>query len=516
MSKKFISVLVAAVMLCTIFTIGVFAADVNPGDTTQVTVSISGNPGVSYLKIRISYDNSVLTLTSADDAGLLKGYTPGQSISDNPFVAVWSNTTNVEGNGTIMTLTFDIKSDALDGNYPVTVEVAGANNQSEENVSVNVSASSINIKHEHKWDGGKVTKTATCAAEGERTLTCTVCGEKKTETIAKDASNHADYGTELKNAQAATETSKGYTGDKVCKGCGAVLEKGKDIEPLGHKHTLTKSDAKAPTCTEKGNIEYYTCSGCKKIFSDAAGTKEITDVTVPAKGHQYGEWKVEKEATETKSGLKSRVCKVCGNKEEKIIEPLGHKHTLTKTNAKAPTCTEKGNIEYYTCSGCKKIFSDKEGAKEINDVTVPAKGHQYGEWKVEKEATKTAEGLKTRVCKVCGNKEEKKIDPLPDNTTAAQKIYDIGGNNNGYAYVNGGTCGEKDKPAGKDDPTEKCAEPATAGKAPANVKTNEKSGAKIVKTDGGKNTGDNSVLFVVTGLLVLSGAAFVVTKKKRS
>lgn len=35
----------------------------------------------------------------------------------------------------------------------------------------------------HKWDAGVVTREATAAADGERTYTCTVCGEKKTETI---------------------------------------------------------------------------------------------------------------------------------------------------------------------------------------------------------------------------------------------------------------------------------------------------------------------------------------------
>ncbi|MBQ8025710.1 MAG: hypothetical protein IJ259_04750, partial [Oscillospiraceae bacterium] len=37
----------------------------------------------------------------------------------------------------------------------------------------------------HQWDDGVVTKEATTEAEGEKTYTCTVCGEKKTEVIPK-------------------------------------------------------------------------------------------------------------------------------------------------------------------------------------------------------------------------------------------------------------------------------------------------------------------------------------------
>ena len=110
------------------------------------------------------------------------------------------------------------------------------------------------------------------------------------------------------------------------------------------KHDLIKTAAKAATCTEAGNVEYYTCSVCKKTFSDAKGTKAITDVTVKAAGHK-----------------------------------------LTKTAAKAATCTTAGNVEYYTCSVCKKTFSDAKGTKAITDVTVKATGH-----KLTKTAAKAA------------------------------------------------------------------------------------------------------------------------------
>lgn len=39
-------------------------------------------------------------------------------------------------------------------------------------------------------------------------------------------------------------------------------------------HIMQKTAAKAATMSSNGNVEYYTCLGCNKIFSDAAGSKQ--------------------------------------------------------------------------------------------------------------------------------------------------------------------------------------------------------------------------------------------------
>lgn len=51
---------------------------------------------------------------------------------------------------------------------------------------------------------------------------------------------------------------------------------GYEIAPaLGHTHKLTKVDATV-SCTEAGNIAYYTCE-CGKWFADSEATFEITE-----------------------------------------------------------------------------------------------------------------------------------------------------------------------------------------------------------------------------------------------
>ena len=60
----------------------------------------------------------------------------------------------------------------------------------------------------------------------------------------------------------------------------------------------------------------------------------------------------------------------------------------------------------------------------------------------------------------------------------------------------------------------KCDDKKADDKAPA-CDDAAKTPAKTVKTDGGKNTGDNGVIAVMAGVIALAGAAFVVTKKRK-
>ena len=76
----------------------------------------------------------------------------------------------------------------------------------------------------------------------------------------------------------------------------------------------------------------------------------------------------------TENGHIQYVCDVC---EMTVDEDLPARHSLIRTPAKQPTEDEDGNIEYWTCENCKKIFSDENGENEItlDDTILPAKGH---------------------------------------------------------------------------------------------------------------------------------------------
>ena len=194
----------------------------------------------------------------------------------------------------------------------------------------------------HKWDEGKVTKEPTVDAQGEKTYTCTVCGETKIETIPA----------------------------------------------LDHKHTLTKVDAKPATCTASGNKEYYKCDSCGLLFEDAEGKTEtnMDKVTIPA-GHKWGEWKVTKEPTCTEKGVKTHICTVCQATETVEIATVPHHYVngvCTVCNAKKPSGGGGGGgggREYgITIETAKngKVTSDSESAMKDDVVTLtvtPNKGY---------------------------------------------------------------------------------------------------------------------------------------------
>ena len=153
----------------------------------------------------------------------------------------------------------------------------------------------------HTWDNGTVTTAPTCTKAGERTYTCTECGATKTESI--DATGHSwksDWTSDATHHwhECANEScdvtdnagKNGYAehsgGKATCKAqaiCEICGDSYGSLDPNNHTD-LKHIDAKAATAAEEGNIAYWYCDGCKKYFSDAAATKEITKAaTVTAK-----------------------------------------------------------------------------------------------------------------------------------------------------------------------------------------------------------------------------------------
>ena len=98
--------------------------------------------------------------------------------------------------------------------------------------------------------------------------------------IWKDYCQHPNDMRELKDVQEADCTQSGYTGDYYCGVCGDLLYKGEYI-PIQHQLELVEE--KEATQTEPGNIQYFVCSACGKLFLDEDGYHEvgIEDVTIP-------------------------------------------------------------------------------------------------------------------------------------------------------------------------------------------------------------------------------------------
>ena len=117
--------------------------------------------------------------------------------------------------------------------------------------------------------------------------------------------------------------------------------------------------------------------------------------------HEWGDWVVTTPPTCTEEGVETRTCKKDPSHTE--TRPVAKiPHPLEKVPAKAATCEEAGNVEYYRCTACGALFADADGNTAITEasaVVVPAKGHDFGEWTQTTPATCTAAGEETRTCK---------------------------------------------------------------------------------------------------------------------
>ena len=120
----------------------------------------------------------------------------------------------------------------------------------------------------------KYLKTAaTCKDKAVYYKSCSVCGEKGTETFEYgDLAPHANI--KLVNAKAATEEEEGYTGDEKCLDCDKVITTGHSIAMLVHEPK--KVEAKAATAASEGNKEHYYCENCGKYYLDDTFATAVT------------------------------------------------------------------------------------------------------------------------------------------------------------------------------------------------------------------------------------------------
>ncbi len=204
---------------------------------------------------------------------------------------------------------------------------------------------------------------------------CKDCDDVKTEVVTS-AKGH--------NYEAVvtppTIEEQGFT-TYTCANCGDSYVSDY-VGAIGHDYETVVT---APTCTEKGYTT-YSCKTCDDVYVsdyvDAKGHDHVAVVTAP---------------TCTEKGYTTYTCSCGDSYVSDYTDAKGHKYVAVVT---APTCTEKG-YSTYVCE-C--------GHKYVGNYTDPA--HSYGEWEVVTPAKYQQEGLEKRVCKGCGDTEERVIPAL--------------------------------------------------------------------------------------------------------
>lgn len=172
-------------------------------------------------------------------------------------------------------------------------------------------------------------------------------------------------------------------------------------------HSLTKTEAKAPTCTVVGNEAYWTCGNCGKYFSDGNGNTEIIKDSwiISAINHDWND-AVYTWSDDGSTCTATRTCKNDSAHTEKATA------TVTGAQTKAPTCTQMGETTYTAAFEASWAMTQ---TKVLADI--PAIGHSYGEpvWRWSED------GKTCKVTFTCEKDETHKETPVVKVTSAVKK-----------------------------------------------------------------------------------------------
>ena len=275
-------------------------------------------------------------------------------------------------------------------------------------------------------------KEATCLEEGNTAYwSCSRCNKLFTDdkgehstTLAATKIAKLKHATSFHGAKDATCDEDGNKAYWQCDSCDGYFNDKEATKPTSQeavvipklKHKMTAHDEIKATCTEDGQKAYWTCSVCRKTYTDAAGTTELkstADLVIKSTGHKIQEEK-EVVPTCTEAGKKAHFsCSECGklfsdkdgNHEvsgASLVEKASG-HDLTLHAAKDVDCTTDGNKTYWSCGICGKLFLDIDGINEttLEDVTVKCEGHKLTGHEAIKGSC-TEDGMKAYWdCSVC-------------------------------------------------------------------------------------------------------------------
>lgn len=300
-----------------------------------------------------------------------------------------------------------------------------------EGCTISIDTVVLESNGEHVWEIESVIVEATCTEPGEVNRICTKCGEKAFGVKIKELGH--DYPDTFTVDVAATCIHDGEK-SRHCTRCDSKIDH-EVIPALGH--TWDNGEViVAPTCTTTGTTQ-YTC-----VRQDTTKI-EVT----PALGHDFsGEFIIDKKATCTEDGEKSRHCQHTGCDERSeitVIVSAGHNWGDTTLTIE-PTCTKPGEktIKCVVCNAEKKepvdtlghLFSDEfttdveatcenAGSKSkhcihknctatIEVTTIEPLGHKMELDTIQIEPTCTKVGQAKYICSVCGVIDTREIAAL--------------------------------------------------------------------------------------------------------
>lgn len=308
--KKVIALIMVLMMVVTLLPVSAFAdttptfsVESNwamPGSTINVNVSIANNPGLIGANLVFELpDGLSIVGASAGDAFSALDLTIPQILKNGGELTgkgrfIWSKTSIEEKDikdGVILTLQLKISENAkLDEELKISIstdEIDGCIGNDGEPVSVNLSEGIITVID---YTPGDVDQNGMVTLADVIKLLRYVADDCKTDplgynvTIKEEA---ADINADGRISLADIIRLLRFIADD-CKTDpnGYNIKLLPAYKPCEHAN-MEHYAAKAASCTEDGNIEYWHCAKCDKYFTDAAGNGRIalSDTVLSALGH---------------------------------------------------------------------------------------------------------------------------------------------------------------------------------------------------------------------------------------
>ena len=374
------------------------AAAVNPGSTVDVAVTIADNPGMDVMKLKFSYDTAALTLKDIELGSVMTG-TFTKNLDKAVALLEAAGTTNATGNGTLVTLKFEVKSTAAEGNYTIDFLVAEVVNRNEERVALTTQAGTVSVvvpvttyTVRFNANGGTGTMADVTGVSGEYTLPANGF-------TAPDGKQFKGWSTGATGAVIAG-TTYNVTGDVTLY---AIWED----KPHTHTYSTTWSTDETnhwhecSVCGDKKDLaahvdanKDHNCDVCGKKMSDhTGGTATCKDkATCTICGQKYGSlaghnYKTEWSTDETNHWHE---CSVCGDKKDVAAHVDANKD--------------------HNCDVCGKKMSDHTGGTATckDKATCTICGQKYGDLAAHNYKTEWSKDKNKHwhECSVCGDKKD--------------------------------------------------------------------------------------------------------------
>ncbi|MCM1161650.1 MAG: leucine-rich repeat domain-containing protein [Roseburia sp.] len=151
-----------------------------------------------------------------------------------------------------------------------------------------------------------------------------------------------------------------------------------------HENRRTEG-AKQATCTEAGYTGDVCCEDC--------GSTLVPGETIPAKGHQWDNGSVTKNATATEDGIKTITCTVCHSTKTEVIKATGVTEGTQLTDAQTNSMYKITSVKNKTAEYVKPASS--QITKASIPATVTLGGTTYKVTSVAAKAFKDCKKLKT-------------------------------------------------------------------------------------------------------------------------